>query len=325
MLALAPAVPLCCWYVGRAGACWLVHGLQPWELPPALQGAAPPALISMCESGMGLLNLRCAGVDARRQRRCHPAASLLHVLSAVGCSSSPHATAPALTPPCRQIFEACLARTNVLRLEACILGADDLQASLGLKRQQGTGTSARLLQGRRFCLGKGNMHVASSGSQQGRQAGAAQVHAAAGEPCNGCCVLPHGLACRRHVVCTPLGGAARASLWAAAHRPSLCEATPLAAGAAEACRLPTAAAACMQLLLHAPCLSNTASSFSYSLNNPHPLKSRSTIKTATGCRRRRWRGVPSAWRASRSSTPPRLRRCRQVDLRVWCVRGACCG
>jgi citrate lyase beta subunit len=49
----------------------------------------------MCESGMGLLNLR-------------------------------------------QIFEACLTRTNVLRLEACILGADDLQASLGLKRQQGT-------------------------------------------------------------------------------------------------------------------------------------------------------------------------------------------
>ncbi|KAI7843968.1 hypothetical protein COHA_002506 [Chlorella ohadii] len=64
-------------------------------LGPRLQGEAPPALITMCESGMGLLNLR-------------------------------------------QVFEACLARTNVLRLEACILGADDLQASLGLKRQQGT-------------------------------------------------------------------------------------------------------------------------------------------------------------------------------------------
>ncbi|KAL4457554.1 hypothetical protein ABPG75_012419 [Micractinium tetrahymenae] len=57
--------------------------------------APPPALISMCESGLGLLNLR-------------------------------------------QIFEAALEKSSLLRLQACIFGADDFCASLGLKRQPGT-------------------------------------------------------------------------------------------------------------------------------------------------------------------------------------------
>ncbi|KAL4440663.1 hypothetical protein ABPG77_000372 [Micractinium sp. CCAP 211/92] len=61
----------------------------------AAAGAPPPALISMCESGTGLLNLR-------------------------------------------QIFEAALQKSSLLRLQACIFGGDDFCASLGLKRQPGS-------------------------------------------------------------------------------------------------------------------------------------------------------------------------------------------
>lgn len=58
------------------------------------QQAAPPALITMCESGLALLNLRA-------------------------------------------VIETLLDRPHVLRLEACIFGADDFMHSLGVRRQPG--------------------------------------------------------------------------------------------------------------------------------------------------------------------------------------------
>lgn len=42
---------------------------------------------------------------------------------------------------CRQIFEAALQKSSLLRLQACIFGGDDFCASLGLKRQPGSGAA----------------------------------------------------------------------------------------------------------------------------------------------------------------------------------------
>ena len=118
------------------------------------------------------------------------------------------ASASGAPPMRRQVFEACLARTNVLRLEACILGADDLQASLGLKRQQGTGAGEASEQGT-----GGQCCTCCSGSLPGMMAKQAS------EPCCYCyqqrpllapcpcglqmthrCLLPAPAACRRNAV-----------------------------------------------------------------------------------------------------------------------------
>ncbi|EFN58595.1 hypothetical protein CHLNCDRAFT_29893 [Chlorella variabilis] len=83
------------WLFGQAKG--LLGSRQRQQQQQQQQGSASVALITMCESGMGLLNLR-------------------------------------------HIFEACLTdeHRQLLRLEACIFGADDYCASLGMKRQPGT-------------------------------------------------------------------------------------------------------------------------------------------------------------------------------------------
>lgn len=91
-----------------------------------------------------------------RLRLCPPPVNVHALEAGWGHACTSHASAPPPPPLRRQVFEACLARSNVLRLEACILGADDLQASLGLKRQQGTGKLASLF--KRWAEGHCGVH-----------------------------------------------------------------------------------------------------------------------------------------------------------------------
>ena len=114
---------------------WLFNSVKTLARRPqsaVQQGAPPPALITMCESGMGLLNLRC-GTAVHAALLCGNSGGESNCCPCLPCRRT-HRTCAA----CRAIFEAGLEQPGVLRLQACIVGADDYCASLAMRRQPGS-------------------------------------------------------------------------------------------------------------------------------------------------------------------------------------------